>query len=83
MCVYVQFVVYSGYYFVLTLVFVSAGVYKLTSIGWRNSVQLCWMSIPPRLTDNGSVQEVVKNHPCIQRGDQDVTVKQTGPLELQ
>lgn len=36
-----QFRVYSGYYYFLMLVFVSAGVYKLTSMGWGQSFRLC------------------------------------------
>lgn len=42
-----QFVVYSGYYFVLTLIFVGAGVYKLTSVGWLHSFKVCWQEPPP------------------------------------
>ena len=37
----IQFRVYSGYYYFLMLVFVSAGVYKLTSMGWGQSLRLC------------------------------------------
>ena len=36
-----QFVVYSGYYYVLTLIFVGAGVYKLSSTGWIQSFRIC------------------------------------------
>lgn len=36
-----KFVVYSGYYYVLTLIFAAAGVYKLTSEGWLHSVRVC------------------------------------------
>ncbi len=35
--------VYSGYYFLLTLIFVGAGVYKLTVVGWWKAVKTCWM----------------------------------------
>lgn len=36
-----QFVVYSGYYYVLTLIFIGAGVYNLTSTGWLKSLHIC------------------------------------------
>ena len=35
---------YSGYYYFLTLLFIGAGVYSLTSTGWRNSIRLCCSS---------------------------------------
>ena len=36
-----QFVVYSGYYYFLTLLFVGVGVYNLTSRGWLKSIRFC------------------------------------------
>ena len=36
-----QFVVYSGYYCMLALLFVGAGVYSLTATGWLNSLRFC------------------------------------------
>ena len=32
---------YSGYYYLLTLIFVGAGIYKLTSSGWLRSFRVC------------------------------------------
>ena len=36
-----QFVVYSGYYYVLTVIFIGAGVYRLTRAGWIRSCLKC------------------------------------------
>ena len=36
-----QFVVYSGYYYVLTVIFIGAGIYRLTRAGWIRSCLKC------------------------------------------
>ena len=36
-----QFQVYSGYYYVLSLIFIGAGVYSLTSHGCISSIRVC------------------------------------------
>lgn len=36
----------------LTLAFVFAGVYKLTSIGWWISLRSCWVRTTPATPDN-------------------------------
>ena len=50
-----QFVVYGGYYYVLTLIFLGAGVYKLTHTGWRESFREFWKeSIPEKKSEPSS-----------------------------
>ena len=44
-----QFVVYSCYYFFLTLIFLGAGVFKLTSTGWARSFRVCCQETIPVL----------------------------------
>ena len=53
-CGYCQFVVYGGYYFVLTLIFLGAGVYKLTYTGWIQSFRVCWKEYIPRMNRDQS-----------------------------
>ena len=43
-----QFVVYGGYYYVLTLIFLGAGVYKLSYTGWIQSFRVCWKETIPK-----------------------------------
>ena len=43
-----QFVVYGGYYYILTLIFLGAGVYKLTNTGWIQSFRVCWKEPNPK-----------------------------------
>lgn len=38
-----QFVVYSAYYYFLSLIFMFVGVYVLTRTGWCSSVKNCWL----------------------------------------
>ena len=48
-----QFVVYGGYYYVLTVIFLGAGVYKLTHTGWIKSFRICWKeSVPKKNTES-------------------------------
>ena len=62
--------VYSGYYFVLTLAFIGAGVYKVTSVGWRESFKICWLN-PGTLNEDSACQVLgepniqVKNQKCL------------------
>ena len=63
--------VYSGYYYMLTLLFIGAGVYSLTTTGWLNSLRLCFSELrPPSLTtDNDNedaVEEPTETTPLIQ-----------------
>ena len=46
-----QFVVYGGYYYVLTLIFLGAGVYKLTHTGWIQSFRVCWKETIPKKSE--------------------------------
>lgn len=39
-----QFKVYSGYYYVLAVIFLFSGVYRLSKTGWVRSFKLCWGS---------------------------------------
>ena len=39
-----QFKVYSGYYYILAVIFLFSGVYRLSKTGWVNSFKLCWGS---------------------------------------
>ncbi len=57
---------YSGYYFVLTLIFLFAGVYKLTSEGWINSFRRCWI---PRSRELATTARNSHNLPTIQADD--------------
>ena len=43
-----QFVVYGDYYYVLTLIFLGAGVYKLSHTGWIQSFRVCWKENIPK-----------------------------------
>jgi thiamine transporter 2/3 len=45
-----QFIIYGGYYYILTLIFIFAGVYKLSVIGWITSLKSC-CGRPRRLVD--------------------------------
>lgn len=42
--------VYGGYYYVLTVIFLGAGVYKLTHTGWIQSFRVCWKETVPKKT---------------------------------
>ena len=57
-CYLLQFRVYSGYYYFLMLVFVGAGVYKLTSTGWNQSFHLCCREPISHLQETHSSDEV-------------------------
>ena len=37
-----QFVVDGFYYYAIAMLFVFAGVYKLTKMGWLHSISRCW-----------------------------------------
>ena len=50
-CFIPQFVVYGGYYYVLTLIFLGAGVYKLTHTGWIQSFRVCWKETIPKKSE--------------------------------
>ena len=39
-----QFKVYSGYYYVLAVIFLFSGVYRISKTGWVKSFKLCWSS---------------------------------------
>ena len=57
-CLHQQFVVYGGYYYVLTLVFLGAGIYKLTNTGWLNSFKVCWEeTVPKKDKDSADSEE--------------------------
>lgn len=47
-----KFVVYSGYYYLLSLLFMFVGVYVLTRKGWCSSVRNCWLD-RARLEERG------------------------------
>ena len=47
--------VYSGYYFLLTVLFIGAGVFKLTSVGWLRSVRVC-------CKENSPAAELPRSH---------------------
>lgn len=64
-----QFVVYSGYYYVLTLIFVGAGVYKLTSEGWIRSVRVCWETSPTTQPEPPTVHSGRGMHIQVYRDD--------------
>ena len=59
---------YSGYYYVLTLVFVGAGVYKLTSEGWFNSFKRCFQEMSP--TQPSPVNEQRPGHVQVSESDE-------------
>lgn len=48
---FLQFVVYGGYYYVLTLIFLGAGVYKLSHTGWIRSFRVCWKETIPKRSE--------------------------------
>ena len=61
-----QFQVYSGYYYVLTVVFIAAGIYKLTSSGWLRSCRKCCLeslSIQEQNEDNDEDQSDSRPRP--------------------
>ena len=71
----VQFVVYSGYYYFLSLLFIGAGIYKLTSTGWINSLRLCCrkqrppsLASPDKPASGDAVGEPTESKPLIQDG---------------
>ena len=39
---YMQFKVYSGYYYILAVVFLFSGVYRISKTGCVRSFKLCW-----------------------------------------
>ena len=61
--------VYSGYYYVLTLIFVGAGVYKLTSEGWIRSVRVCWETTPTSQPETPTVRTGHDVHIQVYRDD--------------
>ena len=63
-----QFVVYSGYYYVLTLIFIGAGVYKLTSTGWLKSLHICCHEIIPH---SSGEQALIQNEDSIELEESD------------
>jgi len=57
-----QFVVYSGYYYILTLIFIGAGVFKITSTGWLQSLhKFCYESIPKSQAESPEEQSLIQN----------------------
>ncbi len=60
-----QFQVYSGYYYVLTVVFISAGIYKLTTAGWLRSCRSCCREADTD-EDNSSDSNTQPLNPTIQ-----------------
>ncbi len=66
-----QFQVYSGYYYLLTVVFIGAGIYKLTTAGWLRSCRTCCPSRELEWTneDNSSDSRTELLNPTIQEGN--------------
>lgn len=62
-----QFVVYSGYYYFLTLLFIGAGVYSLTSTGWMKSLRFCCHEQQPPSLAGPDEGACVEGGPCKDR----------------
>ncbi len=82
MVVSVQFVVYSGYYFVLTLIFVGAGVYKLTVEGCLRSLRLCCKETPPPQDTEPHPSSQDHTHMNIQGDEDNLSIHSTDKLIL-
>ena len=69
-----QFVVYSGYYYVLTLIFIGAGVYKLTSTGWLKSLHICCHEIIPH---SSGEQALIQNEDSIEENEYNIELEES------
>lgn len=68
--------VYGGYYYVLTLIFLGAGVYKLTHTGWIQSFKVCWKeTIPKRVDESEDYDNDITIHNEEIRGDNESLLK--------
>lgn len=66
--------VYSGYYYVLTLIFIGAGVYKLTSTGWLKSLHICCHEIIPH---SSGEQALIQNEDSIEENEYNIELEES------